>query len=61
MDKSKLFVCYSVPLMKFLTGSGIRYEVVGLNPDTKNTFWAFMKNDKLSDYLIKWSDNNPNK
>lgn len=61
MKNSKLFVCYSVPLMKFLTGNGIRYEVVGLNPETKNTFWAFMKDEKLSEYLIKWKANNPNK
>ena len=61
MKKPKLFVCYSVPLMKFLTSNDIRYEVVGLIPKTKNTFWAFMKDEKLSEYLIKWKANNPNK
>lgn len=61
MNKSRIFVCYSVPLMKFLTGSGIRYDVVGLNPDNKRTFWGFVKDDKLSKLLNQWKSNNPNK
>lgn len=61
MNNSKLFVCYSVPLMKFLTTNGFRYEVVGLNPDSKKTFWAFIKNEDLNKYLMKWKQNSPNK
>lgn len=61
MNNSKLFVCYSVPLMKFLTQNGFKYEVVGLNPDSKKTFWVFIKNNELSKYLVRWKKNNPNK
>lgn len=61
MNSSQVFVCYSVPLMMFLTKSkGIRYDVVGLNPKTKKTFWAFVKNKELSETLSTWRDNNPN-
>lgn len=58
---SKLFVCYSVPLMKFLNSNGFRYEVVGLNPRTKKTFWVYVRSKRLSGYLKKWEENNPNK
>lgn len=61
MNNSKVFVCYSVPLMKFLTSNGIRYDVVGLNPDSKKTFWGFVKDERLNDYLVKWKENNPRK
>lgn len=60
MSNSKLFVCYSVPLMKHLTSNGIRYEVVGLNPQTHKTFWAFMKDSNLDMHLSKWKQSNPN-
>lgn len=61
MDKSRIFVCYSVPLMKFLTSNDIRYDVVGLNPDSKRTFWGFVKDSKLDEKLSEWKNNNPNK
>ena len=61
MYNSKIFVCYSVPLMKFLTNDGIRYDVVGLNPDNKRTFWGFVKDDKLNEKLSQWKESNPNK
>lgn len=47
--------------MKYLTDNGIRYEVVGLNPDTKNTFWAFIRDEKLNQKLNNWKQSNPNK
>jgi len=61
MYNSRVFVCYSVPLMKFLTSNNVRYDVVGLNSDNKNTFWGFVKDDKLNKLLEQWSKNNPNK
>lgn len=57
---SKLFVCYSVPLMKFLTSGGLRYEIVGLHPETKKQFWIFERSEKLNRQLNIWKDNNPN-
>lgn len=59
MNNSKLFICYSTPLMKFLAKNGFRYEVVGLNPCTKNMFWVFMRNESLHEKLEQWSANNP--
>ena len=54
---SDLYKCYSVPLMKFLVGNGMRYEVVGKNPRNNKTFWVFVKNEKLSTYLNEWTSN----
>ena len=61
MNNSTLFICYSTPLMKFLTKNGFRYEVVGLNPDSKKTFWVFIRNKALNENLDIWKKNNPNK
>lgn len=61
MNNSKLFVCYSTPLMKFLLSKNIRYEVVGLNPATKNMFWVFIRNKRLNENLKLWTLNNPNR
>ena len=53
--KSKLFCCFSVPLMKFLAENSIRYEVVALHKETGNTMWIYIRNEKLNDCLAKWS------
>lgn len=56
MEDKKIYCCYSVPLMKFLTETkGIRYDVVGLNPNSHKTFWGFVKTDKLDKALKAWS------
>lgn len=55
MKDSKLFCCFSVPLMKHLTENGIRYEVVALHKGTGNTMWIYLKDDKLKDCLSKWN------
>lgn len=56
MNKEKLFICYSVPLMKKLQQEGYRYEVVGLNPESKKTFYVFFKDQKMKDILSNWKD-----
>ena len=60
LSDKKVFICYSTPLMKYLTNNGFRYEVVGLNPKNKNTFWVFLNNNQLDKYLKNWKYNNPN-
>lgn len=56
MNKSKIYCCYSVPLMKYLTEQvGIRYDVVGLSPNTHKTFWGFIKTKELDFALKRWS------
>lgn len=34
MNKTKLFPCYSISLRDFLASHGIKYELVGLHPET---------------------------
>lgn len=52
--KSNLFVCYSLPLRDFLISSGLRYEIIGLNPKTHKTFWVFIRCNELNKKLDKW-------
>ena len=55
MSKGKIYCCYSVPLMKYLTeGCGIEYDVVGLNPNSLKTFWGFIKTKNLEVALERW-------
>jgi len=55
MEDIELFPCYSVPLMKFLTlKKNIRYKLVGLHPETKNTFWVFTRTENLNNALSEW-------
>ena len=55
MQKSKLFPCYSVPFRNFLTSKGVRYELVGLHPETYKMFWIYVKNKELDKYASEWS------
>ena len=55
MNRSRIYCCYSVPLMKYLTEQvGIRYDVIGLNPNSHKTFWGFIKTDELEEALNAW-------
>lgn len=59
-DEVEVFVCHSYPLKTFLTKSkGLRYIVVGLNPNSKDKFWAFVKCDRLQEALDEWRDTKP--
>ena len=55
MKNKLLYCCYSVPQRDFLLSKGLRYELCGLNPNTKCMFWVFINNDKLSKALTEWS------
>ena len=60
MSDIKLFPCYSIPLMKFLTvEKGIRYKLEGLNPKSKMYFYVFIDNEQLNDCLIEWRETKP--
>jgi len=50
----KIFACYSVPLMKYLTSQNLKYEIIGLNPESKKTFWIFIMCDELKEKLDFW-------
>lgn len=51
---SKLFICYSPPLKNFLVSKGFKYEVIGLNPESKKTFWVFLRNEKFNETVGMW-------
>jgi len=56
MNNRRVYCCYSVPLMKYLTEkAGIRYDIVGLNPNSHKTFWGFVKTDELEKALNAWN------
>lgn len=55
MRENKLYCCYSVPLMNYLTQHNIKYELVALNKKTKCTMWIYLKNEKLDNLLKEWS------
>jgi len=54
MTDNKLFPCYSLPLRDFLKSKQIRYEIVGLHPESKCMFWVYIKNEQLNNALKKW-------
>lgn len=55
MQSSKLFPCYSIPMRDYFTSKGIKYELVGLHPKTKQMFWIYIKDNKLSNAMKEWS------
>lgn len=55
MKSSKLFPCYSIPLRDFLAKKDIRYEIVGLHPESKKMFWIYIKDEKLDKAMQEWS------
>jgi len=56
MKNNNLFPCYSIPMRDYLSSKGIRYELVGLHPESKNMFWVYIKTEKLREYLKEWSE-----
>jgi len=56
---SKIFRCYSVPLMKKLISSGCRYEFVAKDIVNDKTFWVFLKTPLVEKMLTEWSQNKP--
>lgn len=53
-----LYVCYSLPLKKFLQEHGMRYEVGGRHMDTNKPFWVFIRTEELNKLLSEWSLSN---
>jgi len=52
---SKLYICYSDRVKNFLLSEGCRYEVIGLNPNSKQTFWVYIKDENLNKLLTHWN------
>ena len=50
-----LYCCYSVNQRNFLTKNNINYDICALNPNSKNMFWIYIRNEKLNKLLDEWS------
>lgn len=55
----KGYKCYSVPQKDFLMSKGLEYITIAKDPKTLDTFWLFLRSDKLDDALTEWSNNKP--
>lgn len=53
----RLYCCYSLNQRNFLKENGLKYELVALNPNSKNMFWVYIRNEKLNKLLDEWSLN----
>lgn len=52
-----LYCCYSLPLRNYLNENGLKYKLAALNPNSKNLFWIYIKDEKLNTLLEKWTAN----
>lgn len=50
-----LYCCYSINLRNYLKENGLRYKLAALNPNSKELFWVYIKDQKLDELLNKWS------
>ena len=53
----ELYCCYSINQRDFLKKNGLRYKLAALNPNSKNLFWVYVKNEQLNKLLNEWSTN----
>ena len=50
----KFYYCYSVKLREFLKEAGCNYLMCAIHPNTKNMFWLYIRDDKLTNLLNEW-------
>lgn len=51
----ELYCCYSLNQRNFLQKNGLKYKIAALNPNSKNLFWVFVRDEKLDELLDRWS------
>lgn len=51
----ELYCCYSINLRNYLKENGLRYKLAALNPNSKELFWVYVKDQKLDELLNRWS------
>lgn len=61
MKNNPIYTCYSVPLYKFLTENGIKYDVIGKSVTTGAIFYCYARTPELNRLLAEWSKNKPEK
>lgn len=54
--KGALYCCYSLNLRRYLYSRGLRYELCAIDPNSKKTFWVYLRNDELDSALSDWSN-----
>jgi hypothetical protein len=59
MMETKIYRCFSIPLMKFIKENGIQPVFKAVHPVSRKYFWAFVVSDDLSAVLTKWTANKP--
>lgn len=57
MDKDKYYRCFSVPMKDFLMSKGFSYELIALDPKSKDTFWLFLRSYEFNNTLWDWKCN----
>lgn len=57
MNKSDLFYCYSINLLRSLRESGHTHILKGTNPSTNKDFWVFIKSPSFLETLTQFSNN----
>lgn len=53
----ELYCCYSLNQRNFFKENGLKYKLAALNPNSKNLFWIYVKDEKLNELLERWSKN----
>ena len=53
---SVIYTTYDVNFKQYLNENGHRYIVCGLNPNSQQMFWVYIRNEKLNKLLTEWSD-----
>ena len=56
--KDKYYRCFSVPLKDFLMSKGFEYEIIALDPKSKDKFWLFIRSKEFNNIVLEWKINN---
>lgn len=51
-----IFYCYSYKLQLFLRALGFKYIQTGKEKNTQNTYWEFVKSEKLDKAISLYND-----
>ena len=60
-ENGQKFECYSKKVYGFLVMKGFRYDRSFKHNVTARTCWVYNMTPELSEALIEWKNNNPNK
>lgn len=61
LPKDEVYLCFSLPLYKFLEKNEVYPIAKEIHKTTKKVFTVFIKGDKLQELLKQWTENRPKK